>query len=301
MKPEVSVVMPAIRPYNWDAVYKSLEESCTKRSFELIIVSPYPLTPLLQEKRNVKYVKDFGSPVRASCIGAMLCEGDFVYPTHSDDSIFLKSSLDHNIDFLLKQGNEIRNVIVCKYSESKNCEHPDRWQSDEYYKLTIATPIPKKHIPDHWLIFNSAIWHRKYFDTFGGWDCAFEACPMAHSDLAIRAQKDGAIVKLSPHPISMCDHMPDTSGDHAPVHYAQALTDQPLFMKKYSEGLEGVAIKLDPMNWKNAPTVWNRRFSFLKMEFKKEWFFEWLRATIKRLLVQTYRNFFGKNHTSMKG
>ena len=93
MKPEISVVMSTIRTYNWDVVYKSLEESCTKRSFELIIVSPYPLTPFLQEKRNVKYVKDFGSPVRANCIGALLCEGRFLYPMHSDDSIDIKPQL----------------------------------------------------------------------------------------------------------------------------------------------------------------------------------------------------------------
>jgi len=289
MKPEISILMPAIRVHNWDRVYRSIEGS-TRRSFELLIVSPYPLTPFLQEKRNVKYVKDFGSPVRASCIGAMLCEGRFVFPTHADDAFFIKDSIDNNIDFLLAQGSDIKNVVVCKYSESENLKYPERYHGDEYYKLTTAVPVNKKYIPDHWLIFNSAFWHREYFDTSGGWDCIFEVCPMAHTDLAIRAQKDGAVATLSPYPIAICNHMPGTSGDHAPVHYAQTLIDEPLFKQKYNDGIDHLTIKIDLMNWKNAPIVWNRRFSLLKIEFKKEWFLEWFQSTaIKfcRRLVKT--------------
>lgn len=299
MKPEISIVMPAIRVHNWDRVYQSIENA-TKRTFELIIVSPYPLTPFLQGKRNVKYVKDFGSPVRTSCIGAMLCEGDFVYPTHSDDAVFIEDSIDDNIAFLLQQGSDIKNVIVCKYSETEGCKQPEKFHPDDYYKLTTA-PVNKEHIPDHWLIFNSAIWHRKYFDTFGGWDCTFEVCPMAHTDLAVRAQKDGAIVRLSPYPLTICNHMPETSGDHAPVHYAQLLADEPLFREKYKGGIDHFPIRIDLMNWKKAETVWKRRFSLLKIEFKKEWFLEWFKATMiakpsrlcKKFIKATYRKIFG--------
>jgi len=39
-KPEISILMPAIRPQNWTKVYESILSS-TRRSFELVIVGPH--------------------------------------------------------------------------------------------------------------------------------------------------------------------------------------------------------------------------------------------------------------------
>jgi hypothetical protein len=262
MKPIISVVMPAIRPNQWLDVYNSLAKS-TKRSFELIIVSPYPLPKELADKRNVKHVKDFGSPVRASCIGAMLCEGKYVYANHADDAYFIEGAMDFNIDFLESMGNDIKNVVACKYSESENLTNVTRYHDDSYYKLVNAYPIDRKFVPADWWIFNVVIWHRAYFDKFGGFDCRFQVCPMAHGDLAVRAQKDGAIVKMSPYPLVYCNHMPGISGDHAPIHYAQTLQDDPAFREKFKDGIEDVPISLDVMSWKKAPSVWLNRFSLV--------------------------------------
>ena len=76
-KPEISIILPGIRRELWDRFYESISIS-TKRTFELIIVGPYPLTEKLESLTNVKYVKDFGSPVRASNIAASICEGKVI-------------------------------------------------------------------------------------------------------------------------------------------------------------------------------------------------------------------------------
>ena len=74
-KPEISIILPGIRPYNWSKLYDSIVKSTTRR-FELIVVGPYRPPDMLQNDiYNFKYVKDYGSPMRASNIGALLCEG----------------------------------------------------------------------------------------------------------------------------------------------------------------------------------------------------------------------------------
>ena len=75
MKPELSIILPSIRTERLEKLYDSILTS-TSRTFELVIVGPYPLPEKLRDLKNVKYVKDFGSPVRASNIAASLCEGE---------------------------------------------------------------------------------------------------------------------------------------------------------------------------------------------------------------------------------
>ena len=62
-KPELSLLMPGIRPERWKDVFESIYEG-TKRSFELIIVSPYRLPEELTKYKNIKHVTDWGNPVR---------------------------------------------------------------------------------------------------------------------------------------------------------------------------------------------------------------------------------------------
>jgi glycosyltransferase involved in cell wall biosynthesis len=59
-KPELSIILPSIRPQMLEKVYDSICDS-TKSNFELVIVSPYLLPSYFETKRNVKYVRDFGS------------------------------------------------------------------------------------------------------------------------------------------------------------------------------------------------------------------------------------------------
>ena len=249
--------MPGIRPSNWDAVYASISSS-TKRTFELIIVSPYPLTPKLQEVKNVKYVKDFGSPVRSSNIAALLAEGELITWT-ADDAMFIPDALDKNIDLLLSMGDSIDNVVVAKYYEGVDgTEKP--LQPDEYFKINGSTWTSSKYIPNDWWIFNVAIMHTLWFETLGGWDAtSFEATALSHTDMAVRAQAAGAIVKMSDVPLLNCNH---GQSDHGPVENAQNTNDFPKFKGRYTD--PGWVMRerfIDINNWKEAPAVWSKRFT----------------------------------------
>jgi hypothetical protein len=72
-KMKLSIIMPAIRSDKWQKVYDSIQLDFP---WELIIVAPYDNHTL--PRHNVKYIQDFGSPVRASCIGANLANGKYL-------------------------------------------------------------------------------------------------------------------------------------------------------------------------------------------------------------------------------
>jgi len=260
-KPEISIILPAIRQQWWDRFYDSILIS-TKRTFELIIVGPYPLTEKLQSLGNVKYVKDFGSPVRASNIAASLCEGKVV-TWGGDDAWYLENTIDTHVDMLYSMGPETNNVVVAKYFEGQEGSI-DRTtlQPDSYYLINNADCTRSPHIPDDWWIFNAGYLYREFFEFMGGWDCKFEANAMAHTDFAIRAQFMGANVKMSGIAHVCGDHMPGNSGDHMPISVSQIDNDIPLLQSKYRDQnwRTNVDMRIDMDNWKKAPPVWERRF-----------------------------------------
>ena len=125
--------------------------------------------------------------------------------------------------------------------------------------LILMTPYGRPHYPNHFLIFNSVILQTQYFKDLGGFDCRFEACPMAFVDFGARAQLDGMDAHLTD-VVFECTQFPGTSGDHAPIHHAQLDHDQPLYAEIWNQAGCLNRIKLDINNWKEAPEVWTRRF-----------------------------------------
>lgn len=260
-KPEISLILPAIRRENWDKVYDSIQSS-TKRNFELVICGPYPLTDRLQNSPNVKYVKDYGSPSRASNIAAELCEGKLI-TWIGDDALLLPEALDKNIDLLYSMEsintdqNNYKNVVVAKYYEGKSGSHKPL-QPDEYFKINGADCTKSQFISNDWWIFNVAIMYSQFFEELGGWDCNFEHLAMANIDIAVRSQFLGANVKMSDHPLLDCDH---GQSDHGPIEIGQITHDEPLFQSRYrNPNWVNNEMKLDIKNWKNAPSIWTRRF-----------------------------------------
>lgn len=248
--------MPAIRPQNWVGVYESILKA-TKNTFELIIVSPFPCPKELENVSNIKLIKDYGSPVRASQIALNFVEGKYTYPTHSDDSLFIENAIDKNMEFLLSKGDNYKNVVMAKYSESASYSHPERYQDDNYYKLVNAYQTNPQFVNPEWLIYNSVFMHTSYILEMGGWDCSFQACPYSHADLAIRCQSDGAFTYLSPHAVAICDH---GQNDHKPIEISQVYEDAPLFHNRYNKIIDKSKNKIELTNWKNSQSVWSKRF-----------------------------------------
>lgn len=256
-KPELSIVLPAIRQDRWDNLYDSIL-GATKRTFELIICSPLPLTPKLQALPNVKYVKDLGSPTRASNIAAMLAEGELI-TWIADDATLIPDSLDKNIDFLNEKSKHYKTVVMIKYFEGKN--GTEKAVLPDSYFLLNSSGNASPYIPNDWVLFNHVIMYRAFFDELGGWDNEFEACPMAHNDFAIRAQASGADVHLSPFPCLDCDHMEGDTGDHRPIYLIQTFSDQPKYQKRYRDpNWEERPTRLWFLSWKQYPAIWTKRF-----------------------------------------
>jgi|TARA_R110000787_G_scaffold280189_1_gene390793 hypothetical protein len=258
MKPELSIILPAIRQENWDNLYDSIVMS-TSRNFELIICGPYPLTEKLQKLQNVKYVKDFGSPTRASAIASTVAEGKLI-TWLTDDAILTPNSLGLAIDELYAMGENYKNVITCKYLEGAG--HPVHSQNWYYLingKDGSRPPTYSPHVPNSWWIFNIAIMYRSFFEELGGLDCSYEHAAMADTDLAIRAQYSGANVKMTDITMYHCEH---GQADHKPVEIAQSDCDVPLIQSKYRDPMwrDKVDINIKLNNWKKFDTIWKRRF-----------------------------------------
>ena len=263
-KPLLSIILAAIRQSEWDRHYDSLKNS-TKKSFELIICSPKPLTEYLQNKNNVKYVKDYGSPSRAYMIASSLAEGELI-TWSADDAIYNPGSLDVLIDNLLSMPKNIKNVSTGKYTEGRanSSRAMHIFSSDSYYKINGGDDIGRpctssKYLPDDWYIFNAAVMYREYFEYLGGIDCGYEHAAMADTDLAIRAQLDGAIVKLDNVIVYDCVQFQE---DHVSVDSANLDVDIPKIQNKYQnpEWKKNINIRLNISEWKNFPSVWKRRF-----------------------------------------
>tara|TARA_R100001082_G_scaffold96158_1_gene63630 strand:- start:8305 stop:9075 length:771 start_codon:yes stop_codon:yes gene_type:complete len=252
MKVDITILVPAIRKERWVHLYNSIKES-TKRSFELIIVGPHNLPDELQRKINVKYIKDFGNPVRASQIGSLIAEGKYIFWA-SDDGTFQKGALDKAMDCLENQENKsINDVVISNYREEGQA------QPDDVLRLNVAYP-KTPYIPDEWYQFNVATMYTEFFHQLGGYDCSFEACPLAYADISARAQRAGANILLLNEVILDCTHMPGTTGDHAPIHYAHLQHDEPHYKTIYNNPNCVNRTSLDLQNWRLSPTVWSRRF-----------------------------------------
>src|SRR5579859_3814934 len=198
MKPKISIICPGIRITNWQGVYDSICTS-TSRPFELIIIGPYPLPEVLQQKTNIKYIKDFGSPVRCSNIGLALCEGELL-TWNADDGTFLPGMIDKAIDAFDSMPPHPKNVLITKYMEGTQVLQPE-----SYFKLCNAYPKTPL-ISDDWWIFNLVITKTSYFQSLGGWDSEYETLAVSHADLAVRAQRDACVIQVFHDPIVFNTH-----------------------------------------------------------------------------------------------
>jgi len=260
MKPELSIIVPSIRPERLPKVYDSILKS-TSVKFELIVVGPYPLPPELEKYKNIKYVRDFGNPSRAHNIGLLLCEAPII-TWMADDGIMLEGAIDSHLDLLKSLGPNENNIVVAKYYEGQvGSKEREILQPDSYFKI-INTPAASPYFPADWWLFNIAYMYKKFAYALGGWDASYEGTWVSHTDLAIRAQMVGANIVMAEKPQAVADHMPGDSGDHKPISECQTLHDVPLINKRYrrSDWLKANKAVLKIMNWKDAPSVWKRRF-----------------------------------------
>lgn len=250
----LSLIVPTIRTDKWRQLYDSIRRS-TAYDFELILIGP-TYSPELSQYSNVRFIQDYGSPVRAQQIGFCNATQKYVFGA-ADDCIFETEALDKCME-ILENGDSIYDVVVAKYSEGG----PDL-QNDDYYNLNKAYPA-SRNIADNWVIFNCAMMHRKYLEWLGGFDCRLQIPAFGYADLAVRTQRQLYSMEVNlkkPFPIKWFDgkllHCEHGQPDHKPIEYTHVFEDAPFYQQLQDTNPDRITIKMD--NWKDAPSIWGKR------------------------------------------
>ena len=255
---KLSVLVAAIRPWNWRKLYDSIAKSYSGE-WEVIFVGPYPPLPEDVDLPNLVFIKDWGSSMRAQQIALTHAKGEYCTWV-ADDGWFLPNALDQAFKQTEDEDWDTLGVdgIIGRYWEGEG-DHK-AMDNPEYYRLNFHDGARSKWIPDDCPLLNLTIAPTETIKFYGGWDCIFETIPMALCDLGVRMHLGGVRFKLCDAALYACTHTPGHEGDHGPIHDGQTLVDMPLFKSMWDgpEDPKRMFIKID--NWKKAPARWERRF-----------------------------------------
>ncbi len=273
MKYKLSVLVPGIRSHRWRELYDSIKISFSG-SWEMVVIGPFEPSQDLMDEGNVKYIKDFGSPIRCQQMGLIQSEGEWI-TWAADDGQFFQSSLDIAFKHLEEEKDGGRrdpatplykNLVMGKYYEGYTGEVDQtkgalRHMADDfYYILNNHAGHDFPNMPAKSYMLNVGIVSKQLLEEVGGWDCQFEVCPLSYNDLAVRLKKFKVNFIIQNEMMYHCTHMPVRTGDHGPIHDAQITHDTPLFASIYSDPAQANRIYVDLDNWKNSPDHWTRRF-----------------------------------------
>lgn len=257
---KLSILCASIRSKLLPHVYKSIE-TAWHDTWEFVIVSPYDLPEELKDKKNIKFIKDYGSPSRGWQIALVNAEGEYVHYT-ADDVTYFPNTLDDSLKLL--EGESDNTLIMGKYIEGY-LENP-LMRGEDYYHFKFHKQIDYATSGKDYLILNVGFCKRQLLLGMGGWDCKFESSSITLMDFSMRLQDEGVKIIIQKEPIFYCSWsgQPGSSDDHTPVEYAHTKYDLPLLIH-IRKNLEGKIInKIDLNNWKQAPAIWKRRFGNLK-------------------------------------
>lgn len=250
-KPLLSIMMPGIRPGNWVNLYNSIVGSVGSFDFEIIFVGPFGLPIELEKYKNIKYVKDWGSPTRAFGIALELAEGKYI-TWAADDATYVPGQLKKVLDIHIKEANP--NLIIAM----------EQTEAGRFYSAGSCVINRDEgircNVPDDYVFFPTALMERQLYESIGGLDCRYETHAMAHLDFAIRAQRLGCKVHFHREIVLHLTHMMGSSGDHGPIYVAQTFRDQPLFLKLNRDPLYKSPLYIDKHSWRNDPLLWEERF-----------------------------------------
>jgi len=250
---DISICMPAHRTRLWQGLYESALRSVGRYKWQMILVGPTEPDSYFSDKRNFKFVKDFGTPARCAQIATALAEGEYMM-WGSDDGFFVENAIKECID--LHKTLKTEDVVCVRYSEGEN--HSGKMPPDNYWKAWTHPDQRLPGIPEDYVCVPVGMYKTRFFRWLGGWDCRFEHLNMCCHDLAFRAQRKGGQVHLSPGLVMNCDWNPGR-GDHIPVQQAYHANDAPLFTSIYATD-QSDRIQIPYFNWMDSPPVWVRRF-----------------------------------------
>lgn len=246
---ELSVFMPTIRTHLHEAWFASLEKSCNRHKFEVVMCGPFEPPESILSRDNVTWIRSFSSPTVCAQIAAITCSGRVLF--HSvDDTFFAPGLVSDELD-------RIKNCVVgMRYNEGGGYRGPelskDSWLTKNWYDEWNG-------VDNSWQLCGLFLMERSLFLEFGGFDCVFEYLSNALTDLLFRIQSNDLNVNfiLSKGVVCNVDHMPGTSGDHGPMHIANAHDVSTFNGFWYDKAFRN---KIDINNYKQYPEIWNLRF-----------------------------------------
>lgn len=273
MKPVISIIVPSIRPKYWNIIYPAFQKAAKENSFEIIVPSPYLLPSKILKKSNVIFIHSYANPTICFMQAAALARGEFIYNV-TDDGIIEPNVLDYAVKGF-RDGLTDKDIVNMPYIEGvlsvndlsliKEPEpfHPSYWAPYTYPQYRKKAINPKWRMAPHFFM------KREYFNKLGGFDCQYEYSNYSLHDLVFRAQYDGGKVYDLPIPAFLCSHLENTTGDHGAIHDCQTGPDTEKFDKLYSrDDAISSRVFLDLNDWKNYPSVWERRFNAKKLKLK---------------------------------
>lgn len=256
MNPQISMIIPAIRPSLYQGVYDSFLNAWHGTA-EIIFISPYDLPILKKVPRvDVRWFRDFGCPSRALQIGAINAKSDLL-SFCTDDCIFDSDTMNKAYRTYQKADN-YKTVVVCKYTES---DHWSKWMlTPWYYYAWYHADFHHFNIPFHFKLFMNGLVSKKLFKETGGFDCKYESMAYCYNDWSMRAQFYGANFVIERDRLDHCSWQDGNSSDHGPVARSCTEHDAPLFRGVYWAKRFKPVIKIPIDNWKNVASKWPRRF-----------------------------------------
>jgi hypothetical protein len=255
MNYKLSILMPGHRVHIWEQIYNSIPASVGKHSWELIFVGPNEPPPFFANKKNFKFLKDYGSPARCGQMATTLAEGELMM-WGSDDGYFHPEAIAKCVEKHDSIG--YKDAVALRYSEglpTGGTESSKNYFFANYHKGVLDV------VPLEYKILCIGMLKTKYFRELGGWDCRFEQLNLNTHDFSFRIQRDGGNIYVSETCVSAHTYNPGT-GDHIPVQNAFN-DDHTLFKSIYHNKNSAYLdreINIDYFNWINSPKIWKRRF-----------------------------------------
>ena len=247
---DITFLIPGIRTTRWKRLYDSLHLACKNYKWELLLISPFDLPLELQDKDDVRLIKDRGQVSRCVQIGVPEVKSELFY-IGMDDTVYIEDSFDEAIAKYDEYADE-STIMQCTYTEGGHA------QPNHYWSAAFHDAFKLAGIDQLWKTATQPILHKDYFIEQGGFDCRWEYMDKPMHDFMFRAQRNGSEIIYSPTTVGITDWWPDHQGDHGPVHDAEVLHDFPIFNEMWS--VPNDRNKIDYDNWKDTPDVWKRRF-----------------------------------------
>lgn len=245
----ISIIVPGIRTHLWERFIKSVNLSCSRHDWEVIFIGPFDPPPHLN---SIKFIKSYYTVPVSIQLGIEEAIGDLIFQT-VDDCILLPRALDTTIP-LFNEMCGYQDIMNMRYSEgpafSGEFRTPENWMVKNCQEFNLPS------INQEWSTSVQPLMNTKYLKAMGGLDCRFEYSNHSHHDLMFRCQRNGSKIYHSDIPISKADHMPEKTGDHAPIHDAQG-NDTVEFNRIYSKPRQSI---INFNDYKDYLNIWKRRF-----------------------------------------